>query len=277
MATAAVIVVVIMNGQRANTLRLELLDGGRGAGVGGHLGAPEEDLLLAEVPPVVNVDEDEVEVVAHAELVVHVAVRGRELVGAEVEADGNNLAAHGGAVHDLELGDVVALIEGVGTRAQGLALDDHNLHVLDLETDEQDVNLAHHDVLEIVLRALVLELDVQRVLDADLHLDRIVQLRSRDDVLDREVEHLCNVGVVLAHDLGAQEVAQTHVITGVGLGGLFDVGELELVRLGVSQLARVFELADVLGEELVRVEAIVAELCTRGNKAKYQQKINKYR
>ena len=49
-----------------------------------HLWYPENsNLLLLEVPPVLLVDEDEVEVISRAELLVHVAERRCEVKPAE--------------------------------------------------------------------------------------------------------------------------------------------------------------------------------------------------
>ena len=97
----------------------------------------------------------------------------------EEEADGDALAAHGRAVHDLELGDCLRVVVHLRARARGLAADDRELHVLDLDADEQEVDLADDDVVQVVLRLVVLELDVEALLDADLHLDRRVRFRGR--------------------------------------------------------------------------------------------------
>ena len=53
--------------------------------------AEATDLLL-EVPPVLLVDEDEVEVISRAELLVHVAERRRQVEAPEEEPDGDRLA-----------------------------------------------------------------------------------------------------------------------------------------------------------------------------------------
>ncbi len=64
--------------------------------VGLVFGDPKHgDFLLLKVASVFLVDEDEVEVVARAELFVDVAEGGRELKAAEEEADGDGLAADG--------------------------------------------------------------------------------------------------------------------------------------------------------------------------------------
>ena len=49
------------------------------------------DFLLLEVSPILLVHEHKVQVVAHAELVVDITVRGREVVGAQEDADGDGL------------------------------------------------------------------------------------------------------------------------------------------------------------------------------------------
>ena len=135
------------------------------------------DFLLLKVTPVFLVDEDEVEVVAGAKLFVHVPEGGGEFKAAEEEADGDGLAADGGAVHDFKLGDGLALVVLVGRGAGGFAADDGELHVLDLDADEEKVDLADNHVLEVVLGLVVLKLNVQTVFDAHLHLDGVVRVR----------------------------------------------------------------------------------------------------
>ena len=54
-------------------------------------GKRKDAYLLLEVPPVLLVDEDEVEVVARAELLVHVAERRRQIEPAEEQADRDRL------------------------------------------------------------------------------------------------------------------------------------------------------------------------------------------
>ena len=58
---------------------------------------------------------------------------------------------------------------------QGHSLQAH-LHVLELDAHEQEVDLANHGVPQVVAPLVVLELDVQAVLDAHLH------LRTHDQV-----------------------------------------------------------------------------------------------
>ena len=60
------------------------------------------------------------------------------------------LTSHGRAIHDLVLGDGVILMVHVGARAGCLPLDDVDLHVLDLDPHQQEVDLPHDDVLQVV-------------------------------------------------------------------------------------------------------------------------------
>merc|ERR1711937_457041 len=72
--------------------------------------SPQGDLLLLEVKAVLLVDEHQVEVVFDRELVVHCLVGGGEVEAIEEETDGDGLPTHGRAIHDLELGDRLALV-----------------------------------------------------------------------------------------------------------------------------------------------------------------------
>ena len=53
-------------------------------------------------------------------------------------------------VHDLELRDRLALVVLVWWRARSLATDNRKLHMLDLDADEQEVDLADDDVFQVV-------------------------------------------------------------------------------------------------------------------------------
>ena len=163
----------------------------------------------------------------------------------EEEADGDALAAHGRAVHDLELGDRLRVVVHLRARARGLAADDRELHVLDLDADEQEVDLADDDVVQVVLRLVVLELDVEALLDAHLHLDRVVDLGRRVRLLNEELLLLDHVARrVMARDRHADKVSQPHVQPVIALVGLLDGGEVEGVVARLVQCARLRARAD---------------------------------
>ena len=63
-----------------------------------HRGWEGKTNLLLEVPPVLLVDEDEVEVISRAELLVHVAERRREVEATEEEAYWDRLACQSTAL-----------------------------------------------------------------------------------------------------------------------------------------------------------------------------------
>jgi len=124
------------------------------------LGYPDDcDLLLLKVPPVLLVDEDEVEVIPRAELFVDVAEGGCEVEAAEEEPDGDRFAAHRCSVHNLKLCNRLALVVLIRRGTRRLSPDDRELHVLDLDSDQQEVYFADNNILEMVLGFIVLELD----------------------------------------------------------------------------------------------------------------------
>lgn len=169
------------------------------------------------------------------------------------------LTSHGRAVHDLKLGDRLALIVLIRrcsercvslqsvteylersawvarrTCSRRFSPDDAQLHVLDLDPHEEEVDLADDDVLEVVpwrsgrqrgvshqgeikrpararealaarreaswrtgtdsLCLVVLELDVEAVLDANLHLDRVGDVGWHPVRVDPQLLLLDDVG-----------------------------------------------------------------------------------
>ncbi len=130
----------------------------------------------------------------------------------------------------------LALVVLVGGGARGLAADDAELHMLDLEAHEQEVDAADDNVLEVVLALAVLELDVQAVLDADVHLDAAVHLGRDAVAVDPDVLLADHVGHAARHG-DAHVVAQLDVDAVVRLVLLLDVLEVEVEGLRVLQLA----------------------------------------
>lgn len=57
---------------------------------------------------------------------------------------------HWCSVHDLVLGDGVVFVVHAGAGACRLAFDDVNLHVLDLDPHQQEVNFSHDYVFQMV-------------------------------------------------------------------------------------------------------------------------------
>ncbi len=129
----------------------------------------------------------------------------------------------------------LALVILVRRDARRLAPDDGQLHMLDLQAHEQKVDAPDNDVLEVVLALRVLKLNVQTVLDADVHLDGAVALGR----------HAVRVHpqVLLAHHVRhaprhrhAQEVAQLDIDAVVRFVLLLDIAEVEVERLRVLQV-----------------------------------------
>ena len=114
-------------------------------------------------------------------------------------------------IHDLELRDCFTLVVLIRSGSGSLSADDRELHVLDLYADEQEVDLADDDILQMIpalskvstlkrrrcryaLRFVVLELDVQAVFNPDLHFDGIVAIWRHAEGMDPYVLVFRDVG-----------------------------------------------------------------------------------
>mmetsp|Transcript_13364 Transcript_13364/g.56509 ORF Transcript_13364/g.56509 Transcript_13364/m.56509 type:complete len:371 (+) Transcript_13364:1152-2264(+) len=225
-----------------------------------QLVAIERDLLLLEVPPVLLVHQHQVEVVLDAEPVAHVLVRGRQVVRRQEQPHRYALPPDGRAVHDLVLGDGLALVVRVRPRPGALSPANLNLHVLDLDPHEQEKYLTHDDIFKVVLGLGVLELDVQAVLDANLHLDpRTVELRRYPGVPDEETKLLRHRVAVRALHRDPHGVPQSYVDALVRLVRELDVLKLERHGHRRDELARRSHLSDQR-HEIVRVSPVEVEL-----------------
>ena len=104
-------------------------------------------------------------------------------------------------------------MECVGSRSRGLSLYDGHFHVLDFYPHEEKVNLADNHVFQMIsgrivacfnhtlfaahsvnsLGFIVFEFNVQALLNADLHLDRIVHLRVGGERVYQDVHLLRHI------------------------------------------------------------------------------------
>lgn len=60
------------------------------------------------------------------------------------------LTPHWSSIHDLILGNGVIFVVDARTGACRLPFDDINLHVLDLNPDEQEIDFPHNDIFQMV-------------------------------------------------------------------------------------------------------------------------------
>lgn len=135
--------------------------------------------------------------------------------------------------------------------------------MLNLEANKQEIDSPNNDILQVVFALGVLKLNVQTVLDTDVHLDAAIHL-GRDAVA-------VDPNVLFADDVGhasryghAYVVSEFDVDAVVGFVLLLHVLEVEVESLGVLQLARGGELLDE-GQELVVVAAVKEHLCVMRN------------
>ena len=137
---------------------------------------------------------------------------------------------------NLEPHQRLALVVLPRRRAARLAPDDAQLHMLDLQPDEQEINAADDHVLEVVPRLAVLEFNVQAVLDTDVHFDDAVGLWGHAVAVHPQVFFADRVGHAPRHG-HTHKVAQAHVDARVRLVRLLDVFEVEGEGVRVRQLA----------------------------------------
>jgi len=134
--------------------------------------------------------------------------------------------------------------------------------MLDLQPDEQEIDPPNNNILEVVLALAVLELNVQTILNTNIHLDHTVRLRRHAIAINPEVLFTNNIRHA-PRDGHADEIAQPHIDSRVRLILLLDVLEQERERVRVLQLARGRKLG-LQRQELV-VHAAVVEHLDRAN------------
>ena len=219
----------------------------------------EADLLLLEVPPVFFVHQHQVQVILDAEPVAHVLVRRRQVVRRQEQSHRYALPPHGRPVHHFVFRNRLRLVVRVGPDAGALSSSNLNLHVLDLDPDQQEKDLTHDDVFKVVLRLGVLELYVQAVLYADFHLDPgVVEPRRRLRVSNQESKLLAHRVAVRALHRDPHGVAQAHVDALVRLVRELDVFELERDRRRRREFSRRHDFSDQ-GHKVERVSAVKVE------------------
>ena len=103
-----------------------------------------------------------------------------------------------------------ALIILVWSHSRRLSSYDAQFHVFDLQPDQQEVYSAHYNVLQVVLALAVLKLDMQAILDSNIHFNTTIRLgwnavRVNPDVFF--TDHVCHA----ARHGDANKIPQLHV------------------------------------------------------------------
>lgn len=108
------------------------------------------NFLLFEIPPVLLIDQNQVQVISRAKLLVDVSKCRCQFESAQKQPDGDRLTPDRRTIHDFKLCDgfrLVVLIWG-GTRR--FPPDDRELHMFDFDADEEKVDFTNDDVFEVV-------------------------------------------------------------------------------------------------------------------------------
>ena len=123
--------------------------------------------LLFEISSVLLVDKNQIEIVPHAKFLVDVPERRRQVKAAEEQSNGNSFACeqyvrlvfsnlgtrltpHWCTIHDLEFGDGFTLVILVRGRSGRFTPNDRQLHMFDLDSHKQEINLADDNIFEVV-------------------------------------------------------------------------------------------------------------------------------
>lgn len=115
--------------------------------------------------------------------------------------------------------------------------------MLDLQPYKQEIDTPDDNILEVVFRLGVLKLDMQTILDTDIHLNRAVVLWRHAIGINPEI--------LFAHDVGhparnsdADEIPELYVDAIVGFVLFLDILEVEGEGLGVLEFAGGCEFLD---------------------------------
>jgi hypothetical protein len=159
------------------------------------------------------------------------------------------LPAHWRTIHNLELCHRFCFCNSLSPRANRLTLNNSDFHMLDSQPHQAEVNLPGDTVLQVVLLAIVLKLNVQAFLDPDLHFNGRVFFDFDDWVLDGELLFDGFILVALFY-CSAYEVPEANPDSVVGLELLVDAVELECkLLIFVDRTTRLYFLGHA--DELV--------------------------
>lgn len=130
----------------------------------------------------------------------------------------------------------LALIILVRRDASRLSPYNRQLHMLNLQPNQQEIYPPHNNILQMILRLGILKLDMQTILNPDIHLDRTVRLRRHPVRIDPYVllaDHVRHP----SGDCDADKVPEFDIDPIVGFVLFLDVFEVEREGLRVLQFA----------------------------------------
>ena len=109
--------------------------------------------MLLEIPPILLVHENQVEVVLQAELISDVPVRrgqsGRYAL--QKKSNGYAFPLHGSSVHNFKLYHGFAFVEERRARSCGFSTYQRQLHVFDFNADQQEVDFPNDYVRQAII------------------------------------------------------------------------------------------------------------------------------
>jgi hypothetical protein len=141
-----------------------------------HLFAPEENLLLLEVPSFLFIDQYEVEEVPALKPVVHVFVGRRQVCTRQIKTNRDTLAFDRSSIHYFKLVEIFGLGDRILSAAHYLLLDNTEFHMFDLDAHQVEKYFAENAVLEVEFALVEFKLDVKALFNSNFHLNGSIHL-----------------------------------------------------------------------------------------------------
>lgn len=101
---------------------------------------------MFEVPTIFLIHEDQIEIVLATESVIHVFISGCQIASSEVVSDRYAFTFDWSTVHQFILGQSLLLSIGILAHTDSLFSNDGQLHMLDFDSDQVEVNFSKDHV-----------------------------------------------------------------------------------------------------------------------------------
>ena len=133
--------------------------------------------LLFKISSILLVDKHKIQVITSAELLVDIPERRckvetteeqpyrdrfplteHRFQGSELKESEQGLTSDWGTIHDFEFGNRLAFVVLVGRRTCCFTTDDRQLHMLDLYSNQEEVNLANNNIFQMISDIVVVRI-----------------------------------------------------------------------------------------------------------------------
>lgn len=131
----------------------------------------DNDLMLLEVSSVLLVDQNQVNCMLHTQSIVNVLVWRGQFNSWEIHSYWDDFSTSWATIHCLELDQCLLFGFWSLTRTKCLSSLDTDVHRFDFKLDQLEGYLTHQTIFQMVVRFFIKELNMETLLNTDLHLD----------------------------------------------------------------------------------------------------------